>query len=61
MQLDMTAPQIADMIAQDLNDARALNVSKTPEYFVNGRPPPSFGYDQLKRLVDSALAGAPRA
>jgi protein-disulfide isomerase len=61
MQLDMTAPQIADMIAQDLGDARALNVTKTPEYFVNGRPLPSFGYDQLKRLVDDALAAAPRA
>jgi protein-disulfide isomerase len=56
MQFDVTAPEIAGVIAQDLEDARALNVTKTPEYFVNGRPLPSFGFEQLKRLVDDALA-----
>jgi len=57
---DMTAPEIASVIAQDLEDARALNVTKTPEFFVNGRPLPSFGYEPLKRLVDQALASARR-
>jgi len=56
IQFDVTAPEIAGVIAQDLEDARALNVTKTPEYFVNGRPLPSFGFEQLKRLVDDALA-----
>jgi protein-disulfide isomerase len=54
----MTAPEFARVIAQDLDDARALGVSKTPEFFVNGRPLPSFGYDELKALVDKALAAA---
>jgi protein-disulfide isomerase len=58
MQFDMTAPEFARVIAQDLDDARALGVSKTPEFFVNGRPLPSFGYDELKALVDKALAAA---
>ena len=57
---DMAAPEIARVIAQDLEDARALNVTKTPEFFVNGRPLPSFGYEQLKDLVDQALASARR-
>jgi protein-disulfide isomerase len=57
---DMTAPEIASVIAQDLEDARALNVTKTPEFFVNGKPLPSFGYEQLKGLVDQALASARR-
>jgi protein-disulfide isomerase len=57
---DMSAPEIASVIAQDLEDARALNVTKTPEFFVNGKPLPSFGYEQLKRLVDEALASARR-
>ena len=57
---DMDAPEIAAVIAQDLDDARALNVTKTPEFFVNGRPMASFGYDQLKDLVASALAQAYR-
>lgn len=57
---DMDAPEIASLITQDLEDARALNVTMTPEFFVNGRPLPSFGYDQLKDLVDNALAEAYR-
>jgi len=60
LRIDMNAPEIARMIAQDLADARVLDVTKTPEFFVNGRPLPSFGYDQLKGLVDKALASAPR-
>ena len=57
---DMAAPEIARVIAQDLDDARALNVTKTPEFFVNGKPLPIFGYEQLKGLVDQALASARR-
>lgn len=52
---DMNAPEIANVIAQDLADARTLNVTQTPEYFVNGRPLPSFGYEQLQTLVDDEL------
>ena len=48
------------MIAQDLADAQTLNVTKTPEFFVNGKPLPSFGYEQLKTLVDEALISAQR-
>jgi len=55
LKTDMTAPEIARVIAQDLDDARVLNVTMTPEYFVNGKPLPSFGYEQLKKLVDDAL------
>ncbi len=57
---DMGSPEIARIIAQDVEDARTLNVTKTPEYFVNGKPMPSFGYQQLQRLVDDALAQAYR-
>ena len=60
LRADMTAPEILRMIAQDLEDARALNVTQTPEFFVNGKPLPSFGYDPLKELVDKALASARR-
>ena len=52
---DMNSPEIANVIAQDLADARTLNVTQTPEYFVNGRPLPSFGYEQLQTLVDDEL------
>ena len=53
---DMQAPEIARLIAQDIEDTRTLNVTKTPEFFVNGRPMPSFGYEELQKLVSHALA-----
>jgi protein-disulfide isomerase len=52
---DMNEPEIARLIDQDLADARTLNVRKTPEFFVNGKPLPSFGYDQLKELVEAEI------
>jgi protein-disulfide isomerase len=52
---DMKDPAIAKLIEQDLTDARALNVRKTPEFFVNGKPLPSFGYEQLKELVEDEI------
>lgn len=57
---DMEAPEIERLIAQDMVDACALNVTKPPEFFVNGRPLPSFGYEQLERLVHESLAATYR-
>lgn len=58
---DMASPEIAQMIAQDIEDVRTLNVTATPEFFVNGKPMPSFGYEQLKQLVDDALKATQKA
>jgi protein-disulfide isomerase len=55
---DMNSPEIAARIQQDLADAKALNVTKTPEFFVNGRALPSFGLDQLQALVRDELKRA---
>jgi len=52
---DMNDPEIAKLIQQDLADAKALKVRKTPGFFVNGKPLPSFGYKQLKELVESEI------
>lgn len=52
---DMNDPAIAQLIAQDVADAKTLNVRKTPGYFVNGRPLQEFGYRQLEELVQSEL------
>lgn len=56
----MASPEIARRIAQDAADVQALGVKATPEFFVNGKPMPSFGYDQLRQLVDDAVAKAAR-
>ncbi len=58
MRKDMMDPEVIRVITQDLEDAHALNVTMTPEFFVNGKPLPSFGYAQLKALVEEALAQA---
>ena len=57
---DMAAPEIAGVIEQDLLDAQTLKVTKTPEYFVNGKPLPRFGIEPLKQLIDEALAASRR-
>ncbi|MDO8449245.1 MAG: thioredoxin domain-containing protein [Rhodoferax sp.] len=56
--IDLTAPDLQQVVAQDLADANTLGVSQTPEYFVNGRPLPSFGFEQLQQLVREELARA---
>jgi protein-disulfide isomerase len=55
---DMSAPEVAERMAQDSKDAALLNVTKTPEYFVNGRQMQSFGRQQLLSLIREALRGA---
>ena len=55
---DMNSPEIARIIQKDLQDSQTLNVRATPEYFVNGRPMPGFGYQQLSQLVKEAVIEA---
>ncbi len=52
---DMASPEVTGQIAQNMADARALGVSKTPEFFVNGQPLPEFGYEPLQTLVETAI------
>jgi protein-disulfide isomerase len=52
---DMNSVQVMQRIEQDKKDSILLKVSATPEYFVNGRPLPSFGQQQLADLVREEL------
>ena len=52
---DMNSPEVARNMQQDASDAITLKVTATPEYFVNGRPLPSFGEQQLLDLVREEL------
>jgi protein-disulfide isomerase len=58
LQNDANAPEVATIIARDLADAKTLNVTMMPEYFVNGKPLPQFGFAELKQLVNDELANA---
>jgi len=55
IRIDMNDPEIEKIIKQDMADAKTLNVRKTPGFFVNGRPLPSFGYNQLREVVESEI------
>lgn len=52
---DFDDPRITAIIEQDLADARALGVQKTPGFFVNGRPLEPFGFEPLVQLVASEV------
>ena len=60
LRADMNSPDVARNLEQDRSDAKALNVTMTPEYFVNGRPLPDFGLAQLQALVRDAVQSAYR-
>lgn len=57
---DMNDDDAERNLKQDRADANALKVEKTPEYFVNGRRMPTFGYEQLRKLVQDELAASYR-
>jgi len=52
---DMNSVEALVRVEQDKKDAVLLRISKTPTYFVNGRPLPSFGVQQLANLIGEEL------
>jgi protein-disulfide isomerase len=58
LKADMNAPAVDQRMQRDIDDARAAKVTATPGYFVNGRPLPSFGLQQLQDLVNEELRKA---
>ena len=55
---DIEKPGLRSLLQQDIEDLTALQVTKTPTLFVNGRSLPSFGPDQLAALVAEEVAKA---
>ena len=55
---DMNSQAIAAVLKQDVAALTALQLRRTPSFYVNGKPLTDFGLDQLKALVakESALA-----
>ena len=48
---DAVLPEVDRIIQQDMADAKAAEVTKTPTFFVNGKPLLSFGKQQLYDMV----------
>lgn len=54
--VDVQKPEVTAVLQQDVEDLTALEVTKTPTFFVNGRGLPSFGHEQLTALVAEEVA-----
>lgn len=54
--VDVQKPEVTAVLQQDIEDLTALEVTKTPTFFVNGRGLPSFGREQLSALVAEEVA-----
>jgi protein-disulfide isomerase len=57
---DMEKPEMQALLALEVEDLTALQVRRTPTFFVNGRSLPSFGPEQLAALVAEEVAKAKR-
>ncbi|MBY0271671.1 MAG: DsbA family protein [Burkholderiales bacterium] len=55
---EASSPGIELVLKQDMADVKANNVRQTPTFFVNGKPLPSFGPQQLGDLVRSEVRRA---
>ena len=53
--IDMKNPNLIKIVEQDLADAKTLKATKTPAYYVNGKPLEVFGLQNLKDLINSQL------
>lgn len=52
---DIELPEMDAIVKQDMEDVRALNISKTPSFFVNHKPLLSFGVSQLQDLIEAEI------
>ncbi|CCV09425.1 DSBA oxidoreductase (fragment) [Mesorhizobium metallidurans STM 2683] len=51
-------PEVDAVLAQDVADVKAVGITGTPTFFVNGKPLPSFGRKQLEDLVKAEVAAS---
>ena len=52
-------PEITAVLTQDMVDVRAVGITQVPTFFVNGKPLPSFGAQQLYELVEREVGAIP--
>ena len=46
---------VAELLKQDAKDLAVLKVSKTPSFFINGKPLTEFGPNQLRVQVENEI------
>jgi protein-disulfide isomerase len=55
---DAMKPEIDAVLKQDMADIQAVKISRTPTFFVNGKPLITFGPDELAAFVDAEVNAA---
>ena len=55
---EMNLPEIDAIIRQDIADLKAVKLRGTPTFYVNGKPLPSFGRQQLEDMVRSEVVAS---
>ena len=50
-----TSAETERRIKQDAEDGAALGVTRTPTFFVNGKPLPEIGYEPVRAAIEAAL------
>lgn len=51
----MQSPAVLENVRRDIADQKQMGVSKTPTFFVNGKPLVQFGYEPLRSLVQDEI------
>lgn len=51
LKADMSSPDLARLLKQDMDDAKTLRVTGTPEFFVNGKRLTDLGHEELRAMV----------
>lgn len=55
---DINSSTVKNMVQNDTNDGNTIGITETPTFYLNGQKITLAGsYDQLKSLIESALAG----
>ena len=55
---DMNNARIAELLKQDARDLATLKVTKTPSFFINGKPLKEFGPNGLRAQVENEIRAA---
>jgi protein-disulfide isomerase len=53
---DLERPEFAKVVEQDMADVKTVKLAQTPTFFVNGKPLPKYGFEELRALVRAEVA-----
>jgi protein-disulfide isomerase len=54
---DMNSPEVAQQVNEEMQQARAADVSGTPTFFVNGKRATGRSLEAFSAMIDEALKG----